>query len=62
VAKIVDLTRDPREERQASEPNNVWLRFKTTPMMTEFLASTRKFPNVPVGAPDDYAPPASAKP
>lgn len=54
--KVVDLTRDPREERQAVEPANSWLQYTAMPMITRFVVSTKKFPNVPVGAPDDYAP------
>jgi arylsulfatase len=54
--KVVDLTRDPREERQAAEPDNAWIQFKATPVVETFMASIRKFPNVPVGAADDYAP------
>lgn len=58
VPKVVDLTRDPREERQAAEPHNTWVQFTAMPVMVKFLASTKQFPNVPVGAPDDYAPTA----
>ena len=54
--KVVDLIRDPREERQAAEPGNAWIQFAGMPVLNNFLASTKRFPNVPVGAPDDYAP------
>ena len=54
--KVVDLTRDPREERQAVEPANSWLQYTGLSVINTFMASTKKFPNVPVGAADDYAP------
>ena len=62
VAKVVDLTRDPREERQSVEPGNSWIQFTATPLVTNFVSSTKRFPNVPVGAPDDYTPSQGAKP
>jgi len=54
--KVVDLIRDPREERNVAEPSNAWLQFKAMPVMLQFLGSTKKFPNVPVGAGNDYQP------
>ena len=54
--KVIDLIRDPREERQAAEPGNAWLQFAAMPLLNKFIASTMRFPNVPVGAPDEYAP------
>jgi len=56
VPKVVDLIRDPREERTVPEPANAWLQFTALPVMGRFLASTRQFPNVPVGAPDEFVP------
>jgi hypothetical protein len=53
---VVDLIRDPREERNVAEPSNAWLQFKAIPLMLQFLGSTKTFPNVPVGAGNDYQP------
>ena len=56
VPKIVNLIRDPRETRQVAEPYNGWLQFPFMEMLTSFQASVQRYPNVPMGAKDDYAP------
>ena len=58
VPKVVDLTRDPRETRQAAEPYNTWIQYPTTQLVLDYKASLRKYPNVPLGAPDSYLPPS----
>jgi len=57
VPKVVDLIRDPREERQVAEPYNVWLQFTIIPLIVEFQTSVQRYPNVPMGSPDNYTPP-----
>jgi len=57
VPKVVDLIRDPREERGVAEPYNVWLQFRIIPLIVEFQTSVQRYPNVPMGAPDNYTPP-----
>jgi arylsulfatase A-like enzyme len=60
--RVIDLTRDPREERYATEPYNTWLQFPVTQLIADFRNSVARFPNVPVGAPDTYRPqPSVAK-
>jgi arylsulfatase len=56
VPRIVDLIRDPREERQVAEPYNTWIQFPFMEMITAFAASEKKSPHVPMGAPDSYRP------
>ena len=56
VPKIVDLTRDRREERQAAQPYNNWAQFPFMKLMLAYKASLEKYPNVPVGALDTYSP------
>ena len=58
--KVVDLTRDPRETRQVAEPYNAWLQFPVFKLMGAYLASMKKFPNIPVGSPDTFVPADSA--
>lgn len=58
--RVIDLTRDPREERYVTEPYNTWLQFPVTKLIGEFRDSVAHFPNVPVGAPDSYKPAANA--
>ena len=59
IPKIVDLTRDPREMRQAAEPYNTWIQYPMTKVLSDYQASVKTFPNVPVGARDNYIPPLS---
>lgn len=56
VAKVVNLTQDPREERQVVEPYNAWLQYPGIGLITEFENSKRIQAHVPVGAPDSYVP------
>lgn len=53
--KLVNLKQDPREARQAAEPYNTWAQFMMRPLIG-FQMSAKKFPHVPVGAPDSYRP------
>jgi arylsulfatase len=56
VPKLVDLITDPREERNVAEPNNTWLQYPMMKLIVDFQQSMMKYPNVPLGAPDSYAP------
>lgn len=56
VPKIVDLSRDPREQRQAVEPYNSFVQFWALPILGAVQMSMKKFPNIPVGMPNDYVP------
>lgn len=56
VPKIVDLVRDPRERRQVVEPYNGWLQYPFTKLLLDYQASAKKYPHVPMGAPDSYSP------
>ena len=44
---------------QVAEPYTTWSQFMLD-IVTAFQASTQRFPNVPVGTRDDYAPPPDA--
>lgn len=61
LPKIIDLTRDPREMRQAGQPYNGWLQYPVMKLVNDLQASIREFPNVPIGAPDSYRPPRAQK-
>ncbi len=56
VPKIVNLLNDPREARQVAEPFNTWIQYAATPVLGAYQQSLARYPNVPVGAGDDYAP------
>ncbi len=56
VPKVIDLIRDPREERQSSEPYNTWLQYSTSLLVNDFQRSVQQCPNVPAGALDSYSP------
>jgi hypothetical protein len=53
---VVDLIRDSRETRQVAEPYNAWLQFTGLPLVGILQASMKEFPNIPVGAPNDFVP------
>jgi arylsulfatase len=57
VPMVVDLITDPREERNVAEPYNTWLQYPGMRMLFQFQKSMKINPNVPLGAPDSYAPP-----
>ena len=48
---------DPREERNVAEPYNTWVQYPGIELLLEFQQSMKKYPSVPVGAPDSYHPP-----
>ena len=56
IPRVIDLVRDPREERQASEPYNGWLQYPMASSMAAFQRSLKENPSVPMGAPDDWGP------
>ncbi len=57
VPKVVNLITDPREERQVAEPNNNWVQYPFMKVLVHFQQSVKRYPNVPLGAPDAYMPP-----
>lgn len=57
VPKVVDLITDPREERNVVEPYNTWVQYPGMKVLIDFQQSMKKYPNVPLGAPDSYGPP-----
>ncbi len=56
IPMVCDLTRDPRETRQALQPYNTWVANPVMKIVNDFQESVRKSPNVPVGASDSYQP------
>jgi arylsulfatase len=56
VPKVVDLITDPREERNVAEPYNTWIQYPGMNLLIGFQKSMMMNPNVPLGAPDSYAP------
>jgi len=56
VPKLVDLIRDPREERHVLEPYNHWTQFGFAKVLNPFLKSVAQCPNIQPGAPDDFVP------
>jgi len=56
VPKVVDLITDPREERNVAEPGNTWVQYPGMKMLVGFQQSMKRYPNVPLGAPDSYSP------
>ncbi len=56
VPKVVDLVKDPRELRQVAEPYNSWIQYPAMQVVGRFQQSMARFPNVPVGAGDDFSP------
>jgi arylsulfatase len=62
VPLVHNLVQDPRETRQAAEPLNDWLQYPGMGIVAEFQRSLQAQPNIPVGAPDNYAPPPLQRP
>lgn len=60
VPKVINLTMDPREERNVAEPFNTCTQYPVMKVVTDFLESVGRYPNVPLGAPDDYHPSPAA--
>ena len=59
IPRLVNLNLDPREEHGLSyQYEHFWTRFPMGKIMTDYIASLKKYPPVPPGAPDPYLPPA----
>jgi arylsulfatase len=58
VPMVNNLVQDPRETRQVAEPLNTWLQYPGMGVLIGYQRSLQIQPNIPVGAPDDYAPPS----
>ncbi len=56
IPRVINLVRDPREERQDSEPFNGYLQYAMAKHLAEFRKSLQEFPSVPMDAPDDWTP------
>ena len=46
----------PWETRQVVVPYNTWLQYPFTQLVLHYQATLKQYPNVPMGAPDSYAP------
>jgi len=57
--RLFNLRSDPKEETDVKD-FNPGVKQKIDGIVAEFMQSTRRFPNVPQGAPDPYEPPATA--
>jgi arylsulfatase A-like enzyme len=58
LPKVINLLTDPREEHDVGAKNS-WVGDPVTKIVGEFAASLKKYPPIPMGTPDPYAPPAS---
>ena len=57
LMRLFNLRSDPREETDIKDVNP-WAASHFDTLVSEFLASTRTWPNVPPNARDPYTPPA----
>ncbi len=55
VPRVVDLMADPHEQYNVAEFYG-WMQYMMGPMVKDFQESLKKYPPVPMGAPDDYRP------
>jgi arylsulfatase len=53
--RLFNLRSDPKEESDIKDANP-WVKSVMDRIVAEFLASTERYPNVPVNAPDPYTP------
>jgi arylsulfatase A-like enzyme len=53
--RLFNLRSDPEEETDIKD-FNPWVKSVVDRIVADFMASTKKFPNVPQGAPDPYVP------
>ncbi len=56
LPKLINLLSDPKEEHDVGAKNS-WVAVPITKMLTEFEASLKKYPPIPMGTPDPYQPP-----
>ena len=60
IPRLFNLNLDPREEHPLSYgAQHTWLVQPAGKVLADHLASLRKYPSVPPGAPDPYLPPAA---
>jgi arylsulfatase len=54
--RLFNLRSDPKEESDIKDANP-WVMSVMDKLVADFMATTRKYPNVPANAPDPYTPP-----
>ena len=57
LPKVINLLTDMKEERDVAAKNS-WVVDPITRIITEFEASLKKYPPIPMGTPDPYTPPS----
>jgi arylsulfatase len=57
LMRLFNLRSDPKEESDIKDANP-WAQSMFDKIVADFVATTEKYPNVPVNAPDPYTPPA----
>ena len=56
LMRLFNLRSDPKEESDIKDANP-WAIGMFDKLVADFMATTEKYPNVPVSAPDPYKPP-----
>jgi arylsulfatase len=56
LPKIINLLTDMKEERDVAWTDS-WVAYPVTKIITEFNASLKRYPAIPMGTPDPYRPP-----
>jgi arylsulfatase len=56
LMRLFNLLSDPKEETDVKD-SNPWVQSVTDRLINEFTATMKRYPNVPVNAPDPYSPP-----
>ena len=59
--RLFNLRSDPKEETDIKD-FNPWAISVFDKIVADFMATTQRYPNVPVNAPDPYVPPTSGAP
>ena len=60
IPRLINLNLDPREEHALSYgAQHAWIVQPLGKILADYLASLKKYPPVPPGAPDPYVPPAA---
>ena len=58
IPRFFNLYLDPTEEHALSyEAEHLWVRYPAGKILTDHLASVKRFPPIPPGTPDPYTPP-----
>jgi arylsulfatase A-like enzyme len=58
LMRLFNLRSDPKEETDIKDANP-WAQILMDRIVDDFMATTKRYPNVPSGAPDPYQPPTS---